>query len=138
MLLPDGNVLISSFRPAQPRHAEFQAWLETLINGQQAYGMSDLVLSGFLRIVTNVRAFRELDTMEKAMAFASRFRPRSQALGHLQRPLRPCRGEGESGAGCLSCRPGHRERLRMDHHGSGLRQVSRTALAPPFGRVMAA
>ena len=74
MLLPDVNVLIHAFRPAQPRHAEFRTWLDAMVNGQQAYGMSDLVLSGFLRVVTNVRAFREPDTLETAMAFASDLR----------------------------------------------------------------
>ena len=71
MLLPDVNVLVYAFRPALQRHAEFRTWLEALVGGREAYGMSDLVLSGFLRVVTNPRAFQDPDPMEQAMAFVS-------------------------------------------------------------------
>ena len=74
MLLPDVNVLIYAFRTEEPRRAEYRAWLEGLVAGDQAYGMSDLVLSSFLRIVTNPRAFPDADPMEKAMAFVSTLR----------------------------------------------------------------
>ena len=39
------------------RDPDFRAWLQGVLAGDEAYGMSDLVLSGFLRVVTNPRVF---------------------------------------------------------------------------------
>ena len=80
MILPDVNVLIYAFRRAQPRHTEYVAWLESCVNGPQAYGMSDLVLSGFLRIVTNIKAFQDPASMEEALAFATRLREQPHCI----------------------------------------------------------
>jgi len=74
MLLPDVNVLIYAFRAEHPRHTEFRHWLEELVNAPAAYAMSDLVLSGFVRVVTHPRVFRNPDTTNKALAFASAVR----------------------------------------------------------------
>ena len=74
MLLPDVNVLVYAYRTEDPRHPEYLAWLENLIGGTQAYGMSDLVLSGFLRVVTNPRAFQDFSRIEDALVFAERLR----------------------------------------------------------------
>lgn len=74
MLLPDVNVLIYAFRPEEPRRAEYLAWLEGLVGGEQAYGMSDIVLSGFLRVVTHPRAFQDPSRVQDALAFAGRLR----------------------------------------------------------------
>ena len=74
LVLPDVNVLVYAFRPEEPRRAEYLSWLRGMAGGDQAYGMSDLVLSGFLRIVTNPRAFSDPDRLEDAMAFVSSLR----------------------------------------------------------------
>lgn len=47
MLLMDVNVLVHAHRADAPRHREFRRWLEAVLNGDEAYGVSDLVLSGF-------------------------------------------------------------------------------------------
>ena len=57
MLLPDVNVLVYAHREDAPDHTQYRAWLEDLLNSDQAYGMAELVLSGFLRIVTHSRIF---------------------------------------------------------------------------------
>jgi len=74
MLLPDVNVLVYAFRRENPRHPEYRNWLEDVVNGPTAYGMSDLVLSGFVRVVTHPRVFREPDPVGRALAFASALR----------------------------------------------------------------
>lgn len=43
-------------------------------NSDQAYGMSDLVLSGILRIVTHPRVFNPPSTLHEAFAFVSEVR----------------------------------------------------------------
>ena len=80
MLLPDVNVLIYAFRPDTPLHERFRAWLDGLVNADAAYGMSDLVLSGFLRIVTNPRIFDPPDPIGSALSFAETLRNRSNCV----------------------------------------------------------
>ena len=70
MILPDVNVLIYAFRPGTPQHTNCSRWLESVVNGEATYGMSPLVLSSFLRILTNRRIYQPPDPLEKVLAFA--------------------------------------------------------------------
>jgi toxin-antitoxin system PIN domain toxin len=74
MLLPDVNVLVYAFRQDSPNHPRWKAWLDTLVSGDEAYGVSDLVCSGFLRIVTHPRAFAQPDPVDDALAFVDSVR----------------------------------------------------------------
>lgn len=69
MTLTDVNVLVYAFRKDSPHHMQSAAWLGAMINSTQAFGMSDLVLSGFLRIVTNPKVFSAPSTIERALSF---------------------------------------------------------------------
>jgi toxin-antitoxin system PIN domain toxin len=71
MILPDVNVLVYAHREDTPRHAAYRAWLESVISSDQAYGMADLVLSGFLRVVTHPRIFLHPSERDQALAFIS-------------------------------------------------------------------
>jgi toxin-antitoxin system PIN domain toxin len=74
MILPDVNILVYAFREDAENHATFRSWLEGLVNSNDAYGITDLVLSGFLRIVTNPRAFNLPTPMAEALTFVERLR----------------------------------------------------------------
>ena len=74
MLLVDVNVLVYAHRVDAPRHEEYRAWLEGILNGDEAYGMSDLVLAGFVRVVTHPRIFDPPSPREKALEFADQVR----------------------------------------------------------------
>ena len=69
MELPDVNVLIYAHRAETVDHERYRGWLEGLSNGDAAFGVSDLVLSGFLRIVTHPKIFRPPTPLEDALAF---------------------------------------------------------------------
>jgi uncharacterized protein len=69
MILCDVNVLVYAHRRDAARHAEYRRWLEDLVNGAGSFAASPLVLSGFLRIVTNPRVFRTPTPMETALRF---------------------------------------------------------------------
>lgn len=69
MLLPDVNILVCGYREASVDHLRYREWLENLVNGEEPFGFSDIVLSGFLRIVTNPRAFTPPSPIEDALAF---------------------------------------------------------------------
>lgn len=70
MILPDVNVLVYAHRSDADRHEEYRAWLEEAIAGPGPFGLSDLVLSGFLRIVTHPRIFVDPTPLPGALAFA--------------------------------------------------------------------
>ena len=71
MILPDVNVLVYAHREDTPNHSAYRAWLESVINSDQAYGMADLVLSGFLRVVTHPRIFARPSGLDQALGFVS-------------------------------------------------------------------
>jgi toxin-antitoxin system PIN domain toxin len=70
MRLVDVNVLVYAHRLDAARHQEYADWLRGLLDGPEPYGISDLVLSGFLRVVTNPKVFRQPTPMETGLAFA--------------------------------------------------------------------
>jgi len=80
MILTDVNVLVYAHRSDAPDHAAYRVWLEALINGNQAYGVADLVLSGFLRIVTHPRVFSPPSELTSALAFADLLRHQPNAV----------------------------------------------------------
>lgn len=76
MILPDVNVLVYAHREDARDHEHYRDWLAELVNSPRAYGLSDLVVSGFLRVVTHPRVFREPSPLDAALAFASEIRDR--------------------------------------------------------------
>lgn len=69
MLLVDVNVLINAFNRGAPRHAEYRQWLEKLGKNSTPFGMSELVLSSFVRIATTPRLFGRPVHVEEAFEF---------------------------------------------------------------------
>lgn len=57
MILPDVNVLIYAFREDAKDHERYKSWLETVVNGPAAYGISPQVLASVVRICTHPRIF---------------------------------------------------------------------------------
>lgn len=80
MILTDVNVLVYAHRSDAPGHAAYRKWMEQLLNGDQAYGFSDLVLSGFLRVVTHPRVFNPPSDLASALAFAEAIRSQPNAV----------------------------------------------------------
>ena len=76
MVLLDVNVLLYAHRQESPDHDPYRNWLEDVINGSQAYGMADLVLSSFLRIVTHRRIFDPPSPLQSALTFVDQVRDR--------------------------------------------------------------
>ena len=74
MFLIDVNVLVYAHRKDSPTHPSYYSWLEQLVNSHEAFGMADLVFSGFLRVVTHPRVFRNPSKLEDALGFVSEIR----------------------------------------------------------------
>ena len=51
--LPDVNVLIHVHRRDAREHPAYRDWLENILNGDATYAVSDVVLSGFVRVATH-------------------------------------------------------------------------------------
>jgi uncharacterized protein len=81
VLLLDVDVLVHAHRPDAPDHSKYRTWLESTLGADSPYGVSDLVLSGFLRTVTHPRVFREPTPLETALSFVTEGRDRPNAVG---------------------------------------------------------
>ncbi len=103
MILIDVNILVYAHRADAPRHASMRKWLEDLVNGDQAYGVSDLVLSGFLRVVTHSAVFNPPSSIEDALKFCSEIRDQphcvhvAPGLRHWEIFTELCRTAGAKG-----------------------------------------
>ena len=84
MILMDVNVLVYAHREDAERHEAYRRWLEGLLRGDAAFGLSDVVLSGFLRVVTHPRIFDPPSPLKRAVAFAETLRSHPGAT-----PIRP-------------------------------------------------
>ncbi len=80
MVLPDVNVLVYAHRRDAPDHAAYRAWVESVINGDEAFGVSRQVFSGFVRIVTHPKVFKTPSTLEDAFRFARQILDHPQAI----------------------------------------------------------
>ena len=80
MYLTDVNVLVYAHRKDSPDHEAHRQWLESLINSDQAYGISDHVLAGFLRVVTHPSVFDPPSSLGDALEFAAQLRTRPNAV----------------------------------------------------------
>ncbi len=57
MILPDVNVLIYAFRSDSEDHDRYKDWLESVVNGPAAYGVSPQVLASVVRVTTHPRIY---------------------------------------------------------------------------------
>jgi len=70
VILCDVNVLVYGFHEDSPDHARYTRWLGEMVGSDLAFGVSELVLSGVIRIATHPRIFDRPAPVEEAVAFA--------------------------------------------------------------------
>lgn len=103
MVLLDVNVLVYAHREDAQRHGEYRAWLEETIASDSAYGVADVVLSGFVRVVTHRAVFEVPTPLGKALAFANQVRDQANCVRvaprsrHWEIFTRLCREAGATG-----------------------------------------
>lgn len=103
MILIDVNVLVYAHRQDADRHTAYRSWLEQTVNSDAPFGLSDLVLSGFLRVVTSPRIFRPPTPTETALTEVTRLRARPKRVRvgpgarHWDIFTRLCRDAGAKG-----------------------------------------
>ena len=80
MLAPDVNVLVYAFREELPEHEPCRRWLDGVIRADAAFGVFDLVLSGFVRVVTHPRVFKTPSPLAAALDFVDVVRTRPNCV----------------------------------------------------------
>jgi toxin-antitoxin system PIN domain toxin len=80
VILLDVNVLVYAHKVEALEHRDFAAWLTKLVESDQAFALSDIVLSGFLRIVTHPRIYDPPSSVEVALAFVEELRSQPNCL----------------------------------------------------------
>lgn len=68
----DVNVLVYAHRADLPEHQDYRSLMEQLGNGDEPLGIPDVVLSGFVRVLTNRKIFHEPTTHQAAWAAVDR------------------------------------------------------------------
>lgn len=84
MLCPDVNVLLYAFRRDSHDHARYAQWLQGVMTGQEPVGVSELVLSGVVRLATNHRVYRQPSSTADVLEFCRAVRTAPAAV--LLRP----------------------------------------------------
>ncbi len=72
MILADVNVLLYAFRADYRDHTRYRRWLEEAVSGPEPFGISTLVLSGFIRVLTHPRIHVEPSPLDEALDFTER------------------------------------------------------------------
>ncbi len=86
MQLIDVNVLVFAYREDAPDHLRFRRWLENLASSESTFGLSELVLSGFLRIVTHTKIFSPPSPLAHALEFVEVLRSQPNCMPVLPGP----------------------------------------------------
>jgi hypothetical protein len=74
VILLDVNVLVYAHREETDRHADHRRWLEQTLDAPGGCAVSELVLSGCLRILTHPRVFDPPTPLPRALDFIDQLR----------------------------------------------------------------
>ena len=67
MIIPDINLLVYAYNPAAAEYIASRRWLDGLLNGEESVGLTWVVVTGFVRQITNPRIVFEPLSPEAAM-----------------------------------------------------------------------
>ena len=76
----DVNVLVYAHRRESPDHERYRDWLEQVRRDDEPLALSSFVLSGFLRVVTHHRVFKEPTPLAAAVEFVEALRSSPNAV----------------------------------------------------------
>lgn len=78
MLMPDVNILVYAHRAEMEKHERYAAWLTALATGPSPFALSEIVMHGFVRVVTNPKIFDPPSTLAQAFEFLDELMSRRQ------------------------------------------------------------
>jgi hypothetical protein len=103
VILIDVNILVYAKRVDSPNHRMFRAWLEEFMLSDSIFGLSDLVLSSVVRILTHPQIFREPTHLHEALEYVNSLRGQpgcvvvSTGERHWEIFVRLCKAAGAKG-----------------------------------------
>ncbi len=103
MVLIDVNVLVYAHRAEAQNHFAYHRWMEMCVNSDQAFGLCDLALAAFLRIVTHPRIFKGPTPLDEALQVVAKLRAQPNCVliapgpRHWEIFVRLCRTAGVKG-----------------------------------------
>lgn len=80
MILPDVNVLIYAFREDAKDHRQYRKWLVERVESSEAFGLSELVLSGVVRVLTHPRVFNPPTPLSAVVEYCDALRNQPNAV----------------------------------------------------------
>jgi uncharacterized protein len=80
VILCDVNVLIYALREDAPEHKRYREWLQSRLRAPEAFGLSQLVLSGVLRVATHPRVFDPPTPLAVALEYVNALRAQPNAV----------------------------------------------------------
>jgi uncharacterized protein len=80
LILLDVNVLVYAHREDVPDHQAYREYLEAQLAAPSPFGISELVLSGFLRVVTHPKVFLQPTPLTQALGFTDAVRGRPNCV----------------------------------------------------------
>jgi toxin-antitoxin system PIN domain toxin len=84
MILLDVNVLVTAHREDAEHHREIKSWLESVLREPAGVAVSELALSGSLRVITHPKIFKRPTPLAQALEFVEDLRSRDEV--HLLGP----------------------------------------------------
>jgi Predicted nucleic acid-binding protein, contains PIN domain len=73
-------VLVYAFHEGAPDHDRYRGWLTAAVESDEPMGVSELVLSGFVRVATHPRIFSPPSPINEALAFVTALRIQPNAV----------------------------------------------------------
>lgn len=80
MILCDVNIYVHAHREDSTDHKRIYKWMESVLDAGVPFGVSEFVLSSFVRIVTHPKIFETPSPMTEALAFADQVRSHPDAI----------------------------------------------------------
>lgn len=78
MILLDVNILVGAHRQDAEQHREIRSWLESALREPAGIAVSELALSGCLRVITHPKIFKKPTPLALALEFLEDFRARDE------------------------------------------------------------
>ena len=80
MVLLDVTVLVNAMRVDAPRHGVVHGYVESLRTSPEPFGLSDVALSGALRVLTHPKVFKPPTPVERARSYVDALRASPNAV----------------------------------------------------------
>ena len=80
MILVDVNLLIYAHRRDCENHEKYRSWLKHALSQEPVFGISELILSSTIRILTHPKVFAKPDSLKEAFDYVDTIKSRKSSV----------------------------------------------------------